>query len=474
MGNWLAGAWYVNYVQYTWPDVEDYLSPAEAKTAQDDGIEAFFRERLEIAVEEGQRAVLLCESKRVIVNCSRQWGKSTIAAGKALHRAVKQPGCLVLVASPTERQSGEFLRKAKTLAARAGERAAGDGHNRISLRLKNGSRIVGLPGTEGTVRGFSAVSLLIIDEASRVSDAMYQALRPMLAVSNGDLWMLSTPMGKQGFFYETWEFGEQWARFRSPVTECPRVTAEFIAEEREVQGEHWFRQEYLCEFLDHGEAVFGRDLVEAALDDGDWWELERAPTGPFAMPLARGKVVIGVDLGKQVDFTAIAVMERREGSSEMAVRYVEQMPLGTPFPSVVDRVRALSWDARLGSRKHLVVDATGLGGPVVDMLRRAGLGCGLTAVTITGGAVQRSQGEWWYVPKQELLTMLQVAMEMGDLRVMRGMPGRARLVREMISMRRKGDGVGGEHDDLAMAVALGCWGMKRGEIGFMGQRLPGI
>ena len=82
-------------------------------------------------------------------------------------------GSLVLVASPGERQSAEFLRKAAEMVRRLGMEARGDGDNAISLLLPNGSRIVGLPGNEGTVRGFSAVSMLLIDEASRVEDEMY-------------------------------------------------------------------------------------------------------------------------------------------------------------------------------------------------------------------------------------------------------------------------------------------------------------
>ncbi len=74
----------------------------------------------------------------------------------------------------------------------------------MTLRLENGSRIVSLPGTEGTVRGFSGVALLIVDEASRVDDALYHAVRPMLAVSHGKLVLLSTPWGKRGFFYREW------------------------------------------------------------------------------------------------------------------------------------------------------------------------------------------------------------------------------------------------------------------------------
>jgi hypothetical protein len=145
----------------------------------------------------------------------------------------------------------------------------GDGDNAISLALPNGSRLVGLPGVEGTVRGFSAVSLLLVDEAARVTDAMYKALRPMLAVGRGDLWLMSTPWGRRGFFYDNWAHGgEEWARVSVPATECPRIDAAFLEEERAQMGNSWFRQEYMCEFMDGGAGVFDLDLVEQALDDG--------------------------------------------------------------------------------------------------------------------------------------------------------------------------------------------------------------
>jgi hypothetical protein len=116
--------------------------------------------RLGLKPDLKQMEVLRSNAKRGILNCSRQWGKSTVAAAKAVHRAYMRPGCLVLVASPSERQSAEFLRKASALVRRLKIRPRGDGDNAISILLPNGSRIVGLPGTEATVRGFSAVSLL--------------------------------------------------------------------------------------------------------------------------------------------------------------------------------------------------------------------------------------------------------------------------------------------------------------------------
>ena len=122
--------------------------------------------------------------RRGIVNCTRQWGKSTVAAAKAVHRAYCHPDSLILVLSPSARQSGEFVRKAEEFVSRLGDQSPG------RRRKRNLARIVGLPHNEATVRGFSKVSLMLIDEAARVDDRMYRAMRPVLAVGNGDLWLI--------------------------------------------------------------------------------------------------------------------------------------------------------------------------------------------------------------------------------------------------------------------------------------------
>ncbi|HTA45451.1 MAG TPA: terminase family protein [Bryobacteraceae bacterium] len=227
----------------------------------------FVRQQLQFEPDERQAEVLSSTAKRGILNCTRQWGKSTVAAAKAVHRLYTSAGCLVLVASPSARQSAELVRKVAGMLGRMRIRARGDGDNEISLQLPNGSRIVGLPGRDGTVRGFSAVSLLLIDEAAQVEDRVYQALCPMLAVSDGDMWLMSTPYGKRGFFYEAWEFGGPgWMRVHVPATECARIRASFLEEQRGSAGDLWFQQEYMGQFVDNGAGVFGRDLVEAALD----------------------------------------------------------------------------------------------------------------------------------------------------------------------------------------------------------------
>jgi len=230
-----------------------------------DDVVTFARERLGFDPDEKQELVLR-GGRRGIVNCTRQWGKSTVTAAKAVHRGFSVAGSLTLVVTPSGRQSGEFLRKAEEFVRRLGIKVRGDGDKEISIAFPNGSRIVGLPGNEATARGYSA-SLLLIDEAARVDDRMYRAMRPSLAVANGDLWLMSTPYGKRGFFWEEWEHGgDEWERISVPATECPRISAQLLAEEQE-KGDETYRREYMCEFGDMEGAVFSRESIDAALQD---------------------------------------------------------------------------------------------------------------------------------------------------------------------------------------------------------------
>jgi hypothetical protein len=138
--------------------------------------------------------------------------------------------------------------------------------NSLRLELANGSRIIGLPGKEETIRGFSGVTLLVIDEASRVSDDLYYSVRPMLAVSAGRLICLPTPFGRQGFFYEEWTQGSNWSRVKITADQCSRISPLFLEEEKKSLGPHVFAQEYFCGFLETTHQVFSRDLIMSALN----------------------------------------------------------------------------------------------------------------------------------------------------------------------------------------------------------------
>jgi hypothetical protein len=228
----------------------------------------FARTRLKFEPDEVQCEILRSTARRGILNCTRQWGKTTVSAAKAIFRAFTESGSLIVVASPGERQSGIWMQRAAEMLGRLGIAKRGDGYNRLSLALPNGSRIVGLPDAEEKVRGFAGLSMLVIDEAAPVSEEMYTSVWPMLAVSGGDFWMMSTPYGKRGFFYEEWEHGgDKWMRVRVPATGCKRIPKEFLEEQRSIHSVDKFRQEYLCEFVGKGIGAFDRDLIEEALSD---------------------------------------------------------------------------------------------------------------------------------------------------------------------------------------------------------------
>jgi hypothetical protein len=182
---------------------------------------------------------------------------------------------------------------------------------------------------------------------------------------------------------------------------------------------------------------------------------------------------IGLDLGQRRDHSAVAVVEKR---ARLEVRHLERVALGTPYPLVVERVSEVVRRAHGFGPCCLVVDATGVGAPVVDLLRQAQLGCELMPVTITG-AEKESAGS---VPKRDLIAGLQVAMERRELRVAPGLKESGALVRELMDVRMSATPAGrmrmgadgfGEHDDLVIALALACWRARRRQIGFGDKRL---
>jgi hypothetical protein len=214
-----------------------------------------------------QQRLLRSSTDRVLLNVARQAGKSSMAAIIGLHRALTHPGSLVLCLAPALRQSQELFGKVLGYYRDLGRPVPADAEQRLGLELVNGSRIAALPGSERTVRGFSGVDLLIVDEAARVDDALVYSIRPMLAVSGGALMLLSTPYGRRGIFYEEWTNGQGWTRYEIPASECPRIPPAFLEEERRSMPEWWFAQEYGCEFRETEDQLFTHEMIEGARDD---------------------------------------------------------------------------------------------------------------------------------------------------------------------------------------------------------------
>lgn len=216
-----------------------------------------------------QTGVLDCEADKVMLLGGRQIGKSLVCSALALRTMILEEGALVLVISPSDRQSGEFVRKAKSFfysLPRGNGIPEATADSALQLHLDNGSRLIGLPDSEGRVRGYSGVKLLFLEEASRVPDQLYHACTPMLAVSKGRQVALSTAFGKMGWYFDAWEKDSTWRKFKVTADQCPRITPAFLASEKRAMPERWFLQEYYCEFLDPEDAVFNREDIEAMED----------------------------------------------------------------------------------------------------------------------------------------------------------------------------------------------------------------
>jgi len=210
-----------------------------------------------------QASLLRSRSRKIILNCSRQSGKSTVCAALGLHQSIYRRPSFGLVIAPTQDQSSELMLKFDEF--RGAVELPSDylsTDTKLAVRFANGNRFIARPGSEKSARSFSAVTLLLEDEAARVADALYNSVRPMLAVSNGRHVLMSTPFGKQNHFFKIWDQERDlWQWFEIPAEMCPRITKEFLEEEQRTNP--WFEQEYHCVFMDSEGSIFSSDLFRS-------------------------------------------------------------------------------------------------------------------------------------------------------------------------------------------------------------------
>lgn len=227
-------------------------------------------ESLGFLADHQQRGVLDGSHRRLILLTCRQWGKSAVAAIRAIWQALFFPGSLIVVAGPVEDQATELNLKIYHFLARLGCKVHGGGRGKLAAHFSNGSRIVGLSEVPDHVRGYSAPALILVDEAGFFKgDEILESLMPMLATRpDGAIWLMSTPKRQTGFFYDLWhDEGGPWHRLRVTAAEIPdRISPEFLAEEQR-RNPLKYRREYCCEFLADDAALFSREALTALLSD---------------------------------------------------------------------------------------------------------------------------------------------------------------------------------------------------------------
>jgi len=219
-----------------------------------------------------QAEALNSTSPRLALLVSRQAGKSFSGSLLAIRELLTNPKAVVLLVSATQRQSGllfnSCLRRYNELNRPIPARKI----TALTLELANGARLISLPGSSDSIRGYSAVTLLLFDEAAYCDDELFIATRPMLATSKGRTVLLSTPNGMAGFFYECCTCGD-YAVIQVPATEVSRIPTEFLEQERHAMAPEAFAQEYMAQFEDASYAMFSRELLDRASSDYELWEV---------------------------------------------------------------------------------------------------------------------------------------------------------------------------------------------------------
>jgi len=220
------------------------LTPSQSTTLGDP---LAWAERIAaLTLDPWQRDVLLSNAPRLLLNATRQSGKSTVAALKAAWTVLQ--GGLAVVVSPSLRQSSFLFRTlARHLVA---SEVAFRRETLTEVELVAGGLAVSLPGDRpAMLRGLSlrhdGPAVLIVDEASRVRDELWATVSPMLAAAPAaQQILLSTPAGAGGEFHRAWTSDEDWERVQITANQCPRISAAHLAAERIRLGDALYEQEY--------------------------------------------------------------------------------------------------------------------------------------------------------------------------------------------------------------------------------------
>ena len=378
-----------------------------------------------------QEKFLRDESKRIIVCSGRQVGKSTVAAVKTIHFASTRSNSTCLLISATLRQSLLLFEKIMGFIESSVLRYSVERRRGRSLTLKNGSRIIALPCGDGdTLRGYTA-HLLVLDEAAFMPEKVIANIAlPMIAATDGSCWILSTPWDKDHIFYRIWSgrHGE-WSRYYWPSSLNPMISRSFLEEQRRLIGEERYLVEYEARFLDDRSSFLPMTLLRRCVED-------------YEPELVEG-AVYGYDPGGRDSLAALVGVKYDRGSGRWRVTYwrAEYCERYTDFDALIHDVNEKA------PMQALIVDETGLGGPIVEHLRELGLP--VIGITLSERV------------KEEIFGRLKLMLERGMLTI----PNDPQLLSHLNAVRYERTWKGGfrfsrrpgTRDDLAYALALALY-----------------
>jgi len=389
-----------------------------------------------------QAKLLQDESKRLVACMGRQSGKTTTIALKALKFAVSNKQVTILITSPSLRQSMIMFNRIINLISTSPLESRVTRATRTTIHFDNKSEIIALPASENMLRGFSA-HMIICDEAAFMPEELItNIIFPMISSTQGYAIFLSTPWGRNHFFYRAF-MDPNYSVHRVKSSENPLITPQFLEEMRHNMTEEAFKMEYEAEFVEAANSFFQQDLIRQCVVNDPPAELIES----LEENIPEGHYYAGADFGKHKDYSAVAVVKRESHTLQLV--YLHEFELGTAYTNVINHLLTAHQKFKL---QGVSVDQTGIGEPVLDELKSQGF--------------MNAQGMTFTVKtKEELLTTLKILMEQKRLRL----PYNRRLCQQINEQQFQYSRSGhlifshpeGCHDDMLWALSMAVWTSTR-------------
>jgi phage FluMu gp28-like protein len=389
-----------------------------------------------------QAKLLQDQSKRLVACMGRQSGKTMTIALKAIKFAVSNKTVTILITSPSLRQSMIMFNRIINIIASSPLKSRVTRATRTTIQFDNRSEIIALPASENMLRGFSA-HMIICDEAAFMPEPLItNIIFPMISSTQGYAIFLSTPWGRNHFFYKAF-MDPNYSVHRVKSSENPLITPEFLEEMRHNMTTEAFQMEYEAEFVEAVNSFFQQDLIRQCVVNDPPIELIES----LEDNIPEGNYYAGVDFGKHKDYSTVAVVKRENQNIQLA--YLHEFELGTAYANIINHLAKAQQKFNL---QKVIVDQTGMGEPILDELKAQGF-TNVQGLTFT------------VKTKEELLTTLKILMEQKRLKL----PYHRRLCQQINEQQFEYSRTGhllyshpeGSHDDMLWALSMAVWAATR-------------
>lgn len=367
-----------------------------------------------------------------------------MVAGQVIHHVLNNKNAQVLCLAPGIRQSSILFRKIREAFRHDFLKGNLIADSNTRIELNNNSEIIVLPGDNPKfIMGFSP-TLLIIDEAAFVKEEIFAAILPSLMFTKGDLIYISTPAGKTGRFYYSFQ-DEEFEKYHIRCIDCPVNTQKELNNERKRRTEMEYLQMFEGEFVEQIDALFSRELIHSCIQD--------IPEEIKPRDHINYNYYLGVDVARYgLDETVytIAEVDKRQRVRIIFIRNTSKKPTTDVIGKIIDLNNVFSF-------RQVFIDESGIGGPVTDILRERRINLGKVGTS-------KTSVEFTIKNKQEIYKNLSLLMEQGRLKF----PNKERLIMQLSQLQYEHTESGlmkihhpdetNAHDDFPDSLALACAG----------------